>query len=143
MKTLRHAIDVRCPVDHAFTVFTEQVDAWWPPSHRRWTDSPLRLEHGAPARLVERAADGTERILGLLTSFDRPRELRFAWHLGATAETATTVRVRFTATGDTTTVEVEHREGPRPLPGWAETARIFDRAWPHVLASLQVALETA
>lgn len=78
MKTVRHAIRVRCPAAHAFAVFTERIDAWWPPGHRRWSDSTLALERGAPARLIERAEDGTERILGLLTHFEPPHALGFA-----------------------------------------------------------------
>lgn len=43
--------------------------------------------------------------------------------------------VRFEPDGDETTVEVVHVEGPRPLPDWAQTVRLFDRAWAHVIAA--------
>ena len=141
MTRIRHEITVQCPVDHAFSVFTERVDAWWPPSHRRWSDSELRLERAPPARLVERHPSGQEHILGLMVDFEPPWRLGFAWHLGATAETATRVEIRFEGAAQATRVVVEHREGPRPLPDWARTARIFDQAWPHVLASLAATLE--
>lgn len=141
MTVLTHEITVRCPVEHAFAVFTGQVDVWWPPSHRRWPDSELHLERSPPARLVERHPSGQEHILGLLLDIEPPRRLRFAWHLGASPDTATRVEVTFEGAEAATRVRVEHRQGPVPLPDWARTARVFNQAWPHVLSSLAHTLE--
>lgn len=141
MTPVRHSVQVRCPVPHAFAVFTERVDDWWPPSHRR-AGGRIVLRAGPAGRLVERGADGSERVLGTTAAWSPPHRVAFDWHLGATAETATRVTISFSAAGGGTRVEVLHVEGPRPLPDWASTAAIFTRAWSHVLAALVAAAES-
>lgn len=84
MTPVRHSVHVRCPVPHAFAVFTERVDEWWPPSHRR-AGGRVELRPGAEGRLVEHTEDGSERVLGTTARWAPPRELAFDWHLGATA----------------------------------------------------------
>lgn len=137
MSEVRHSVRVRCPVSHAFAVFTERVDAWWPPTHRRLRGSTLAMEPGPGGQLVERGPDGTILQLGEITAWEPPGLIGFAWRLGAPPDAPTSVRVRFTPDADATLVEVVHVEGPRPLPDWARTATLFDAAWRHVLAALQ------
>lgn len=141
MNPVRHAVHVRCPVDHAFAVFTQRVDDWWPPSHRRGGGRVV-LHPGADGRLVQESDEGGERVLGTTAAWEPPHQLAFDWHLGATAQTATRVTISFSPSGDGTDVQVLHVEGARPLPDWAATARIFTRAWSHVLAAFGAAAES-
>ena len=141
MNELRHAVVVRCPIEHAFRVFTEQVDAWWPTSHRRLEGSRVALEAGVGGRLAERADDGSEHELGRVSSWDPPHSVALAWRLGAPPDAPTLVRISFTPAGEHTRVEVVHTEGPVPLPDWSQTVRIFDKAWKHVLACFGEAAE--
>lgn len=141
MSTVRHSVRVRCPADHAFRVFTERVDQWWPPTHRRLPGGRLVLEPGPQGRLTEQGPDGTALEIGRVTAWDPPRALGFAWRLGAPADAPTSVTVAFVPQDDATLVEVTHVEGPRPLPDWAGTAQIFVRAWGHVLGAFQQHVE--
>lgn len=141
MTPVTHSVTVRCPVEHAFHVFTSAVDAWWPPSHRRLAGGRLQLDGGPDGRLVEQGPDGTTLELGRITAWEPPFRLAFAWRLGAPPDAPTSVQIRFTAHADTTRVEVLHEDGPKPLPDWTRTAVIFDRAWKSVLTSLQQHLE--
>lgn len=142
MSPVRHSVVVRCPVDHAFAVFTERVDLWWPPTHRRLSGSRLVLEPGPEGRLCEQGPDGTTLEIGRIITWDPPASLSFAWRLGAPADAPTSVRIAFVAQQDSTLVEVVHLEGPRPLPDWVATAQIFTRSWSHVLGAFQHHLET-
>ena len=141
MNPVRHAVHVRCPVPHAFAVFTERVDEWWPPSHRR-DGGTVVLKPGVNGRLVEQGRDGSERVLGTTAAWTPPTELAFDWHLGATAQTATRVTITFSRAGEGTDVQVLHVEGPRSLPDWASTARIFTRAWSHLMTAFTAAAES-
>jgi uncharacterized protein YndB with AHSA1/START domain len=138
---VRFGIDVRCPSSHAFHVFTERIDEWWPSSHRRIPGSTLGLVPGPGGELVERGTDGKELALGRVTHWDPPRAITFAWLLGAPPDAPTTVTVTFDEVGGRTRVSVHHREGPRPLPDWSRTAPLFERGWNSILSSLDRALE--
>jgi uncharacterized protein YndB with AHSA1/START domain len=141
MNVFRHSVEVRCPVDHAFAVFTERVDAWWPPSHRRIADSRLSFDPGPDGRLVERGPDGAELELGRVRAWEPPARIAFSWFLGAPPGAATSVEITFQDVGSATRVEVVHLEGATPLPDWTRTVAIFERAWRQVLASFQPAAE--
>lgn len=142
MNPVTHRVTVRCPVDHAFRVFTGAVDDWWPPSHRRLANSRLRLDGGPEGRLIEQGPDGTTLEIGQITAWEPPFRLAFAWRLGAPPDAPTSVQIRFIAEADATRVEVLHEDGPKPLPDWARTAVIFTRAWASVLSSYQQHLES-
>lgn len=131
---VRKTVALRCPPEHAFRVFTERVDAWWPPSHRA-LGGRMALEPGVGGRLLERA--GTqERVLGRVVEWAPPGRLAFAWRLGAPAEVTTLATVTFAPEGEGTRVDVVHVESVPRLPDWGRTATIFDRAWGHVLEAL-------
>jgi uncharacterized protein YndB with AHSA1/START domain len=142
MNVFRHAVTVRCPPDHAFAVFTERVDEWWPPTHRRLPGSRLFFVPGAEGRLVERGPDSTELELGRVTAWEPPARIVLSWLLGAPPGGHTTVEIAFVADEAATRVEVVHREGPVPLPDWSRTVAIFERSWRHVLSSFQPAAES-
>jgi uncharacterized protein YndB with AHSA1/START domain len=133
---VRQEVVVRCAPDHAFRVFTAQVDAWWPASHRRFPASTLRLGAGEGGALIETSTTGEVHQLGEVVRWEPPRLLCFSWRLGAPPSAPTLAFVRFEPAGDQTRVRVEHVEGPHALPDWARTATIFRRSWRHVLDAL-------
>lgn len=57
---------VRCPIDVAFRVWTEQIDRWWPKGHSRSGDpgTVVFLERQIGGRLYERTMDGVEYTWG-------------------------------------------------------------------------------
>jgi uncharacterized protein YndB with AHSA1/START domain len=135
--TVRKEVTVRCSVERAFAVFTEQIDAWWPPGHRRLSASRIVLDPlGPEGRLVE--TDGEQTLeIGFVSDWTPPDRLQMGWRLGAPAPLFTVVTVHFTPLDGATRVEVIHEDGVPPLPDFPTTARRFDAAWSHVLSALQ------
>jgi hypothetical protein len=60
VEPLRRSMRVRCPIEHAFLAFTDRIDQWWPPGHRRFEGSRLFLEAVAGGRFFERSPGGEE-----------------------------------------------------------------------------------
>lgn len=137
-----HAIEVRCPVAHAFDVFTTRVDLWWPPGHRHLDGARLTMEPRVGGRFFEAGNDGSERDLGTIVQWDPPHRLRYTWHPGAIRE-PTTVDVSFVPRGEGTYVQITHSEGDAAMgEQWAPRAKGFDRAWtdllPHYIRHAQL-----
>jgi len=131
---IRRSVRVRCSAAHAFRVFTERIDLWWPQSHRRDAASVFFIEAGEGGRFGERLPDGEERILGKVLHWGPPERLVYSWWPGA-VDAPTRVEVRFLAEGDDTTlVEVRHTEADSKLGDeWPRRAGLFRRAWSQVL----------
>lgn len=140
---LRRTIRVRCSVAHAFRVFTEQVDLWWPPGHRKFEDSSLHFETQEGSRFFERSAAGEEAVLGEVLTCEPPHHISFTWHPGK-IELPTHVAISFEADGDDTIVNVIHAEGDAALGDkWTERAQLFTRGWSHVLAAFETHIAEA
>ena len=135
-RALDISVRVNCAPDHAFAVFTNRVDLWWPPSHRRCAGSTLELDAVPGGRLVERAENGDEATIGDVLDSDPPHWLRLSWHLGKISA-PTHVTVTFQADGAQTLVAVHHAEGDSAMGDqWPARAAMFDRGWTAVLAAL-------
>lgn len=130
---LRRTVRVRCPLAHAFDVFTSRLDLWWPPKHRRFAASRLFLEAREGGRFFERSASGEEVRLGEVLRCEPPHRITYSWYPGA-VQGPTEVDVRFTEDGEHTVVEVIHSEGQSALgEAWPQRVELFGRAWAHVL----------
>ena len=108
---LRFSLDVDCPVDHAFGVWTGRINLWWPADHTvsGRSDSEIVLEPRLGGRIFERTVDGVEHDWGEVTLWDPPRRLGYLWHLRTDRSAATSVEIRFQpATDATTRIEIEH-----------------------------------
>jgi activator of Hsp90 ATPase-like protein len=140
--SVHKTIVVRCPVEVAFRVWTEQIDRWWPKSHSRSGDpgTLVFLERQVGGRLYERTSDGVEYTWGEVLVWEPTRHFAYLWYLGSSAEQPTRVDVRFRATAEgLTQVEVTHR-GPELIGElWARTNPHFAAAWEHVLARYSTA----
>jgi len=108
---LRMSFDVACSPDHAFTVWTSDIGAWWPPGHTvTGRPAAVVLQGGVGGRIYERAADGAEHEWGQVTVWQPPDRLGYLWYLGRDRDGATEVEIRFLARGPgATRVEIEHR----------------------------------
>jgi hypothetical protein len=134
---LRREIALRCSPEHAFAVFTEQVDLWWPRGHRKSHQSTLRFEPGSDGRLIERAPDGSEWTMAAVTSFDPPGRLDLDWFPGSPA-VPTRVAISFSSRGEETVVTIVHQ----PLSAeaeaiWAQRVAQFGTGWDNVLTALR------
>jgi uncharacterized protein YndB with AHSA1/START domain len=131
-------IRVRCSVPHAFRVFTQKIDLWWPSSHRMGAQpSKIEIEGREGGRFYSLSADGGLRPMGHVLCWEPPERLTCAWYLGTSAELPTEVDVRFVPEGDHTLVEVVHRE-VHPMEGaWPVKARIYAEGWQSALEALR------
>jgi len=62
--TVRKSVSVKCPLAHAFILFTEQIGSWWPLkegfSSGRERAQEIYLETRQGGRFCERFTDGEE-----------------------------------------------------------------------------------
>lgn len=134
---LVHDVTLNCSVDHAFFVFTQKVDLWWPKGHRRFENSTLRHDPRVGGQLVETATNGDVFVLADIVACDPPHQLILAWHPGKIAAPTRTV-VSFTRQGPHEAfVRVTHSEGDAALGDqWQHRAALFSKGWTAVLAAL-------
>ena len=115
-------VTVKASAEHAFAVFTEGFDTWWPRSHHTG-ETPLEkavIEGRVGGRCFGRSVDGAECQWGRVSVWDPPRRFVFAWMLDGEWKfnpdlaVASEVEVSFTALGDgITRVDLEHRHFER------------------------------
>ena len=119
---VRKTITVKATVDHAFKVFTDGFDTWWPRSHHIGKQPMVKavIESRAGGRCFGREADGTECDWGRVLTWEPPNRFVLAWQIGPTWQyepdlnKASEVEVRFTAEPDgLTRVDLEHRHFER------------------------------
>ena len=126
---------VRRPIDEAFTLFTEQIGAWWPLStHGVFGDRAGGLDF-VDGELVERSCDGQSTTWGEVVAWDPPCRLAMTWHPGRAADDASMVEVSFTADVDGTRVEIRH-DGWEAFGEEAAARRrsyVGPNAWGYVL----------
>jgi hypothetical protein len=141
---VRRSVTVKAGVEHAFRVFTEGFDSWWPRTHHIGK-SPMKrgvIEPFVGGRLYSEQVDGTDCPWGQVTTWDPPRRFVFAWQI--TPEwgfepdlaKASEVEVQFTPQADgSTRVDLEHRCFDRMGSGGAEmrTAVGGDGGWGGLL----------
>ena len=137
---LRREIALNCSPAHAFRVFTEQVDLWWPRSHRRDRGATLIFEPGEAGRLVERGATG-EWTMARITGFDPPARLSLDWFPGS-PQAPTHVEVAFNGSETGTTVTIVHQ----PLTAgaaeiWPRRVAQFVVGWDTVLPALRAFID--
>jgi uncharacterized protein YndB with AHSA1/START domain len=115
---VRKSINVNASAEHAFRVFTEGFDSWWPRSHHIG-NAPMKkavIETAAGGRCYNEQTDGTECDWGTVLVWDPPRRLVIAWQINPAWKyepdiaKSSEVEVRFTPEGDGgTRVDLEHR----------------------------------
>jgi uncharacterized protein YndB with AHSA1/START domain len=113
---VRKSIFVNASQDHAFEVFTAGIGRWWPKSHKIGAadlDRPI-IEPEAGGRWYELDVDGSECEIGKVSVWEPPERVILIWQLTPEftydPDLITEVEVRFTAEGDGTRVDLEHRD---------------------------------
>jgi hypothetical protein len=131
---LRREIELACPPAHAFVIFTDKIDRWWPHGHRKHRDGTLRFAGG---RLVDSAADGSEWTMATVTMFDPPSRLALDWFPGSAAA-PTHVEVTFERAASGTLITIVHRaisDDARIV--WPQKVTVFEASWSAVLMALR------
>jgi uncharacterized protein YndB with AHSA1/START domain len=117
IEPVRKSVVVNVPREHAFRVFTEGLDRWWPRQHHIGK-SPLAraiLEPREGGRWYSVCEDGSECDVGKVLKWDPPNGLVLAWQITAAwaydPAFVTEVEVKLIAEGaEKTRVELEHRD---------------------------------
>jgi hypothetical protein len=142
---VRKSITVKASVEHAFQVFTEGFDTWWPHSHHIGSVPMKRaiIEGHVGGRCYSEQIDGTECPWGRVLEWDPPRRFVMAWQITAAwkfepdlAKTSE-VEVCFTPEADgSTRVDLEHRRFERHGEGWEAMRTAVDSqgGWSGLLA---------
>ena len=134
---LTRRIALACSPEQAFSAFTRHIDLWWPRGHRRTREASLILEARPGGRLIERAPDGSEWIMGRIAAFEPAQHLAFDWFPGSPAA-PTSVDVSFRSFADGCEIEIVHRavsEGARQI--WPQRIALFEKGWDTVLPALK------
>lgn len=149
---VRKTITVNASIDHAFRVFTEGFDTWWPRSHHIGK-SPMTkafIEGRLGGRCGAHQKDGTDCGWGTVTAWEPPNRFVFAWQITPewayepSLARASEVEVRFSAQpGGITRVDLEHRYFERHGEGAAvmRTGVDSEQGWGRLLQLFAAAAE--
>lgn len=98
---------------HAFDLWVNRTDLWWPPGHTMSDGDGYSIifEGRRGGRVYERAADGVEHEWGEVLDWEPPRRIRYLWHLFFDRDEATTVEVSFTPADEQTTTVTIKQDG--------------------------------
>jgi uncharacterized protein YndB with AHSA1/START domain len=112
IEPIRLSLEVACPAEHAFEVWTARIGRWWPADHTVTAAPGLDVVRaGRPGgRIFERTPAGAEHDWGEVTIWEPPVRLGYLWHLQRDRADATEVEIRFVDLGGAATrLEIEHR----------------------------------
>jgi uncharacterized protein YndB with AHSA1/START domain len=142
LQPVRKQISVDCDVDTAFRTFTDHIATWWPvESHSITGEGTVAVfESGVGGRMYERAPDGQEHDWGAILVYEPPYRLVLEWKVNPAAP-PTEVEVRFSADGDGTRVELEHRGWEQYPSGGSDERAAYDTGWDHVLGRFREAAD--
>jgi uncharacterized protein YndB with AHSA1/START domain len=146
IEPIRRSISVARPPEHAFRVFTDGLTTWWPSDRfSRAADGEfgddvkverLVFEGRAGGRVYEVTSDGREASWAEVLVFEPPARVVLAWKPHGRAQPPTELEVTFTAEGDGTRVELEHRGWERLGDLGAEGREQYAQGWPVVFDRL-------
>ncbi len=147
---VRTTIEVAASPDRAFTVFTAQLDTWWPRTHHVQTGElkAVGVDPEVGGRLWEENDAGDVCAWGRVLSWDPPRTFAFSWLIGTdwapprADAVGSRVTVTFTPTAAGTHVELVHDQLEAHGEGWEgmRDAVAGDGGWPQGLQLFAAAL---
>ena len=123
------SILVEAPLDHAFSVFTEDIGSWWPPNHHILQSelAEMVFEPHQGGHVYDRGVDGSECHWARVLVYEPPRRVVFswdvslAWQIENDPRKASEVEVTFAPeTPGRTRVTLEHRHIDRHGEGWEQ-----------------------
>jgi uncharacterized protein YndB with AHSA1/START domain len=132
VKTVR----VACSVELAFEVFTREIGSWWPVATHSLAGEQVRelvFEERAGGAVYEVAGDGERGHWATVLEWEPPSRLVLSWEV-VPGRTATELAVRFSADGDGTRVDLEHRHWERLGAEGRSVRERYESGWDVVLA---------
>ena len=109
---VQKTVHVACTPERAFETFTRQLGSWWPLETHALHPGAVRevvWEERDGGEVYEISTGGEKSHWATVVAWSPPTGLTIAWQVDPTAEAVTEVEVRFTAEGDGTRVDLEHR----------------------------------
>ena len=121
------SIEVNASPERAFSVFTTQMETWWPPEHHiiAGTLAGMHVELVPGGRMYDVNTEGAECTWGRVLVCEPPRTFAFAWLIGPDwgvlhpDAPASRVTVTFTPLNDgRTQVDLVHDDLDKHGEGW-------------------------
>ncbi len=145
---IRRSITVDCPVEHAFSTFTERIHDWWP-----LETHSIEVDEGGPkpetvifdgpgGRVYERTTKGEELDWAHVVAFEPPHRLVLTWNPSREERPRTEIEVIFTEEDGQTRVDLEHRGWENLGERGALVRQGYDSGWPGVLAAFEKSAST-
>ena len=125
--SVRTSIVVEAPIEHAFSVFTEDFGSFKPPEHNilgvELAETVFETREGG--HVYDRGVDGSECRWARVLAYEPPNRVVISWDISpqwqieTDLEKTSEVEVRFISEApDRTRVELEHRNLERHGEGW-------------------------
>jgi uncharacterized protein YndB with AHSA1/START domain len=151
LEPIHRSVTVACSPERAFRLFTDEIGAWWPVEmHSRAVDDfeggaikveRIEFEGRVGGRVLEHMSDGQTLPWAEVLAWEPPSRLVLAWHPTFSARPPTEVEVRFTASGQGTLVELEHRGWESLGPSVAEIRGNYAAGWIPTLERFRAHVE--
>jgi uncharacterized protein YndB with AHSA1/START domain len=125
-------VQVPCPPQEAFRLFTGEMHEWWPletHSISRNEAAFCGFEPKPGGRIFERSDSGVECTWGKVEVWNPPHRLVFSWHPGRDESTAQTVEILFVPDGSGTRVQLTHSGWERLSNQPAAVREEYDSGW--------------
>ncbi|MDQ3425842.1 MAG: SRPBCC domain-containing protein [Actinomycetota bacterium] len=143
IEAVRKTITVDCVVEEAFRVFTTDMISWWPiDSHSIHGNGvkEILFEEREGGEVYEVTAEGKKGYWGSVLSWEPPTRVVLAWNILEREAVPTEVDVRFTAEGEKTRVDLEHRGWEAVEEDGSAKRDNYDTGWDHVLGLYEARL---
>jgi uncharacterized protein YndB with AHSA1/START domain len=140
-EAIRRSVTVDCPVEHAFSTFTDRIHEWWPlGTHSIEVDEggstpKTVIFDGAAGLVYERTTKGEELKWADVTAFEPPHRIVLAWNPSREERPRTEIEVRFTEEDGKTRVDLEHRGWEKLGEIAAQARQGYSSGWTKVLES--------
>jgi uncharacterized protein YndB with AHSA1/START domain len=145
IEAVRASVTVNVPRDRAFDLFVNHIADWWPLETHSQTAmrgigraDTVVLEGRIGGEIYEQSGDERHHW-GTISAWDPPRRFVIDWQVNPSWPAPTEVEITFSAEGEATRVDLEHRGWER-LQDTAGTSRdSYNDGWPRVLARYEQA----
>ena len=127
--SVRTSIVVNAPIERAFSVFTDGMGTWWPPSHHILPGelADMVFEPWVGGHVYDRGVDGSECRWARVLAYEPPTrfviswDISLRWQIETDPTRASEVEVTFTAESSVQTrVDLEHRHLDRHGDGYEQ-----------------------
>jgi uncharacterized protein YndB with AHSA1/START domain len=151
VEPIRRSVTVRGAPERAFSVFTDDIDGWWPTeTHSRSAveleDEDVKVERiefqgRVGGHVLEHMSNGSTLSWAEVVVWEPPRRVVLAWRPHSRPQTPTEIEVTFTAEDGGTLVELEHRGWERLEEDFRDLYERYATGWIETLGRFADAAE--